>query len=685
MANWNGICSSSKKQIPILEGKRNLDRNFIMLGKVCSGKSTLANFLMGPRNASHFQTHERIEGKGMTKHVKNKETVYCPLGSREKLTFQITDLPGTNDTNIGDKQLCKFIEKCNKESRAQSSDTFLIVCDIITGKFFSNEEMISILNTGESLSHSMDTFLEKSILVFTHADLKDEPEKTLYEKIQIEEWAGIGKLLEYIDNRHLFVNSLDLSDRNRDNVINKLFHLSKPTVKVAFTGNNAFESLELRRILQHTDSNMVQNNSKKYTLEYFFNPDLNIFQESNRMNIEQRVEYELKRHSIISKGISVMVILISLEDAFTEEFFNVINNIPGTYSIGQSKKISDDPLWKLSFILFLAPADDKGLVEKYLKGNANLRRILWQVNNRFTWVTRDKSPDECHARIKDMVSKVKSHSQGASLINKNIVLQLNKSIDASIRTKQPEDLGRRFLEGNAIQGNILFESAKENSLCISANQCNWDKDEISQLMANFLVKNLKPEATGTLLELYPDGNTQLLEKKLLFLGNNAAPSSEMFKILQHSGTKRFSIQYRGAQLEFYASDLNIFNRFKQLELDGDIIKLIDDTTEHGFSLFIILISQSEAFSYNMKEMLTHIPKLIHFKDEKYFWDHAALLFMFENSISEKAAKKEVSSSQRGNKGIKEVMEMVGNRYSWISKSDSKDDVLGRISTLCLNM
>ena len=176
-----------------------------------------------------------------------------------------------------------------------------------------------------------------------------------------------------------------------------------------------------------------------------------------------------------------------------------------------------------------------------------------------------------------------------------------------------------------------------------------------------------------------------LTHKILVFGHNVAPSSEMFRILQHSDTDRFSNQYREAQLEFYASpDLNIFNKFKQLEFDEDTRKLIDDTTDKGFSLFIILISQSEVFSYDMKEMLKQIPKLYHFKDEKYFWDHAALLFMFENSISAEEAKKKVSSSRKGNEGIKEVMTMVGNRYSWVSKSDSKNDVLERISPLCLN-
>ena len=353
MAYWNGIRRSLKKQIPILEQKRNLDRNFIMLGKINSGKSTLANFLLGPRDEDYFPTHKRNALGGKTKHVKNGETVYSPLESREKLIFQVTDLPGSNNENIRDIQLCECIVQCIQESRAQLSDSFLIVCNIITAKWCSDEEMITTLNIAEILTHSGYMFFENATLVFTHADLMDEPEKTLHEKLYTEEWAGIGKLLEYIDNRHLFVNSLDLSDRNRDTVIRKLFDLSKPTVNVAFTGNNAFKSSELGRILHLSDSTMVKNVSEKYTLEYFFNPDLNIFHKSNRMNIEQRVEDELKKLYIVSKGITVMVILISLEEPFTKEFFNGIYKIPDTYSIRQSDNIVDDPLWKLSSFSFL--------------------------------------------------------------------------------------------------------------------------------------------------------------------------------------------------------------------------------------------------------------------------------------------------------------------------------------------
>ena len=233
MACWNVFCGCFRKrhiEIPISEQERNLDRKFIMLGKICSGKSTLSNFLVGPRDVSLFPTHMRKEAKGKTNRVKNGKIVHSPLDRSEKLTFQITDLPGTNDSKVTERKLCQFIVQSIKESRAQLSDTFLIVCNIITGKFFADEDMTSILNIAEILAQSGYMLFENAILVFTHADLVDEPERTLREKLKTEEWAGIGKLLERTDNRHLFVRSKDLSERNRDCVIKRLFELSKPTL-----------------------------------------------------------------------------------------------------------------------------------------------------------------------------------------------------------------------------------------------------------------------------------------------------------------------------------------------------------------------------------------------------------------------------------------------------------------------
>ena len=126
------------------------------------------------------------------------------------------------------------------------------MCNIITGKFFADEDMTSILNIAEILADSGYMLFANAILVFTHADLVHESERTLREKIKTEEWAGIGQLLERTDNRLLFVRAKELSERNRDNVIKKLLKLSKTTLNVAFTGNSAYKRWELRMQLSYT-------------------------------------------------------------------------------------------------------------------------------------------------------------------------------------------------------------------------------------------------------------------------------------------------------------------------------------------------------------------------------------------------------------------------------------------------
>ena len=491
--------------------KRDFDRNFIMLGKVNSGKSTLSNLLLGCKDKIHFPRHEQKASYGFTTEVSSRETEVATsivfgdeyTGSNT-LKIQITDLPGTNDDNFKDKKSCKHVLQSIKESRAELSDTFLIVCDI-SGKFFTNEEIISILNISEILSHSGYMFFQNAILVFTHKDLVDNPEEKLIEILQTDKWAGIGKLLESIENRHLFINSLDQTDKNRNFLIKTLFDLSKPTLNVAITGNNGFQSSELRDILKLHDSTLVQRKSERFNVEYFFNPSLDIFHRFDKLTIEQRLEDELKKMFIISKGISVMVILISLEDSFTEEFYSLINQIPETFSIQKSGKVEDDPLWKYSFVLFLSPKDDKSLVERNIKRNLLLKEIVLRVDNRFTWVTRDMQPDECYRRLIKMVLRVNHDSQGTSFINNTIVSEISSIIDASSSTKDLQRANENVLERSIIQKNIpCFEEKGSTTSWIRANTFNWNKEEISHILAFFLVKRVKPESTDEFLAMYPN-------------------------------------------------------------------------------------------------------------------------------------------------------------------------------------
>ena len=712
MATWN--CSRVQMNEPELETlpshpkpKRNCDRNFVMLGKVNSGKSTLSNLLIGSKDKIHFPVHLKLDAIGMTKKVKMKATIIESSivfkDTCEKLIFQITDLPGTNDPAFTDDKQCHNVLKSIKQSRSEFSDTFLIVCDI-SGKFFSNEEMISILNIAVVLSHSGYMFFQNAILVFTHADMYDIPQERLNEMLKTESWASVLKLLESIENRHLLINSLDQSEKNRNSLIESLFELSKPTLNVAITGNNGSQSSQLRDILNFHKNTIIRNESDKVNIEYFFNSD--ICNQFDTLTNELRVEDELKRMFIISKGISVMVVLISLVDAFTGEFYSLINKIPETFSLQKSENIKNDPFWKYSFILFLSPTDDKHLVEKIVKRNDLLKKIISRVENRFTWVTKDTNVDECHERLVNMVLKVNHDTLGTSFSSNTIVSRISEDIKSSQCAKKLERVNENDSQRNRIQRNIpCFKDQASSSSKISSNSINWNKDEISRSTKKYIptfkhqnitrfehtsywrryvkseaeIYNYPDEPIPT--EGYKDFLGTFLGDRYIILvhGNSAAKSSKLFEILQLSNPNNQCTQTVQGRLEFYAyPDLDLFNQFREPQIDDTIKKLISDSRR--ISLFIIMISQTEIFSNNMKEMITDLPKSGQFSSEEYFWNHATILFSFEDKIVNN--HKEVLKSIKGNVAIREVVEKAGKRYIWMSNSTTNDELQDNILSQC---
>ena len=492
-----------KPPTPPTPPERDFDRNFILLGKINSGKSTLANLLLGCGEDIQFPEHPHKQPAGCTKEVRNRITEVASsivfgdnFTGSDILKMQITDQPGSNNLNFNEINSCKHILQCIKESRAVLSDTFLIVCDI-SGKFLSNEELISILNISEILSHSGYMFLQNAILVFSHADKFGNPEDRLKKIIQTEEWVSIQKLLQSINNRYVFINSTDKSEGNRNSLIKRLFELSKPTLNVAITGNNGFQSSEFREILNLHDNTLIQKQSEQFNVEYFFNPNLDIFHKFDKHTMDQRLEDELNKLFIISKGISVMVVLISLEEASTGEFSGIINQIPHTFSIQKSEKFEDDPLWKYSFIVFLSPVDDKNLITQDIKSNSRLVEIVSRVNNRFTWVTREMQPEECYRRLINMVLKISQDSLG-TLIHGTIASEIISKIKASSSVKDPRT-----------QKNIPYFETNQEGLWIGANSFYWNKEDISNLLAYFIIKKDKPEAAATFLEMYPDSEKNI--------------------------------------------------------------------------------------------------------------------------------------------------------------------------------
>ena len=171
--------------------------------------------------------------------------------------------------------------------------------------------------------------------------------------------------------------------------------------------------------------------------------------------------------------------------------------------------------------------------------------------------------------------------------------------------------------------------------------------------------------------------------RILIHGNNAVKSSQLFKILQLSYPDNNCIEMEHARLEFYAyPDLSLFNRFQEPHIDANIIMLIghagnSSNYESRISLFIILISQTER---DMKDMITNIAQNEHFKNEKYFWDHATIFFLFEEIVGN--YHEEVERSINRNGGIKEVVKKAGKKYIWMSNSSTKDELGASILSQC---
>ena len=177
--------------------------------------------------------------------------------------------------------------------------------------------------------------------------------------------------------------------------------------------------------------------------------------------------------------------------------------------------------------------------------------------------------------------------------------------------------------------------------------------------------------------------------RILIHGNNAVKSSHLFERLQLSYPDKNCIEMEQARLEFYAyPDLNLLNRSQEPQIDANIIRLIgyagnSSDCESGISLFIVLISHKEIFSRDMKRMITEIAQNKHFESERYFWDHATILFAFEEIVCN--YPQEVERSINRNVGIKELVEKAGKGYFWMSNSCTKDELGASIIFQCKNV
>ena len=504
--------------------ERNFDRSFVLFGKGSAGKSTLGNLLLG-KKPKQFSEHKVPEAFGLTVKVHSGEAqiesgqVYDLNGSpNEILKIQVLDQPGINDQNFKFENHCEFMKKCIAVAKAEMTATFLILIDL-QGSFFSSEELITMLNLAEILSDCNYSFFSNAIVVFTHADKldphmkRDTLKQILYEKVREEDFECIQELIDLVEERYIFINGEDKTDLNRFTILKNLFALTKPNLTVYINGNNGFRGNELKQLFREDEyTENFERNLLKQDVEYHFNPDLNLFKKHERRNLEEDISNALEKLSGITKGISAMVLLISLEEVFNKEIYNLILNLPETYNLGKEFK---NDFWDYACILFKTPDDSEECVKRNVAHNVLLKALDLKVKSRYGWVTKRTSPEECSKRVTDLVRKVKLDSEGKTYTDRVVLAELNQTIRAAANLRRHKDLTKmtcKIGDEDICEDTPFYKMQYSPRVMVAHNEFVRDTDMISPRIGYFVLKNIDPTIADQFADKFPDKDVSIQTK-----------------------------------------------------------------------------------------------------------------------------------------------------------------------------
>ena len=513
MASFNSLFRKPKKATIQSKEERNFDRSFILIGKGSEGKSTLGNLLLGYKL---FKEHKMVDAYGLTCKVQSGD---CSIEScevydydefpNEMLNFQVLDQPGLNDHNFTQKNYCNFLKECIAEAKAEMSASFLILISL-NSKYFTSEELLTILNLAEILSDSAYSFFTNAIVMFTHADKvvedmnQDRLEEELQAKLKTENYGSVQDLIDLVDGRYIFVNAVDTNTINRNNILKTLFQLTIPNLNVYILGNNAFKGNELKVLFgESEETKCFGRRLLKYDVEYHFIPDLNLFRKFEKKDLEEYTIDALNKLSGISKGISAMVLLISLEELFNENMYNLILNLPKTYNLGKEQK---KDFWNYACIVFKLPADSEECVKRNIENNTLLRKLSIKINYKYTWVTNRTSPEECSRKLTDLARRVKQDTEGKSYTDSVVLGGMNRIIEGStklINSNNKEQMGAGIQNSEVRKEVPFYQGGPNDRVLVHANKFFWDKESISPQIGHYILKNLSPDLAEEFRKKYP--------------------------------------------------------------------------------------------------------------------------------------------------------------------------------------
>ena len=237
------------KNLPATPHAKNLHQRFILIGERKSGKSTLGNLLLGPRDAPLFGKEWYYKPTGKPKKFQigdaNLDPKWlCASKSNSNQPFNINMQIVDEPDNLTPKQYGEFLGNCLSEL----NKTVFLICINLNSGLLSSEDFMKIMDISKNFSICGFDFFPKSMIIFTHMDEFVEDKKEIPKKMEqlLFNATNIHKLLELVNWRYMWLNGMNFSDKNRNDVMRELLKFFKPVTykQVHSNGSHLIHSFE---------------------------------------------------------------------------------------------------------------------------------------------------------------------------------------------------------------------------------------------------------------------------------------------------------------------------------------------------------------------------------------------------------------------------------------------------------
>ncbi|KAI6657208.1 hypothetical protein LOD99_11184 [Oopsacas minuta] len=375
-----------------------VDRNLILIGAVNCGKSVLTDFIIG---------QEEVRSIG------GREVTILSQGKPSSI-LRIFETTPENRKDV-----------CLEIVRNQTVDTcFVVVIDVTKSDEFVNE-LVRLKELSEQLAEWSYSLFGNCFVVFTHIDeLVDGVDKQQFVDREF------GDILCLVDRRCVFINSTLRTQENRNRLLDELIHLSKPVLKILCYGDIQFPGEMIQQIIEIPDNSSLL---EELGLRLYFHPDLSKGDKYREFVLEPQVSSIIGLPDEVGRGVTVIVILVTLTEAYCKDYEILINRLPSTHGLDVN---SEKYFWDRVVVLFrIIGGDFKEIFEHTIHNNPAVMALMIRTGWRYTHISPIVRDNEFLQKFIPLCQQVKRENNFRQFIGgKNIIERATR--DISLRKKE---------------------------------------------------------------------------------------------------------------------------------------------------------------------------------------------------------------------------------------------------------